>query len=240
MRRVAESQHARAREIGSHIPFGQPVLIGHHSQRRHERDIQRIDRAMHASIAASKEAEELERRARSSERNRVISSDDPEALRKLREKLRDEEELQDRTLRANKILRKAAHPPTATTIREVASTMGWTPERTASHLGTLHSMGQRTFHTTNNAAEIRRIKGRIADMEKRVSTPVRATERIGAVEIREDENRVKLIYPGKPSEHVRKELKSAGFRWSPTSGAWQRHASEGAWYHARRIAGLGT
>ncbi len=83
----AASVHAQARRIGDVIPFGQPVLVGHHSQRRHERDLARIDRGYRKSFALSDRATELERRASSAEKARTVFSDDPEAIDKLREKL---------------------------------------------------------------------------------------------------------------------------------------------------------
>jgi hypothetical protein len=36
-----------------------------------------------------------------------------------------------------------------------------------------------------------------------------------------------------PAEAIRRELKSNGFRWSPTLGAWQRHRSNRATYLAK-------
>jgi hypothetical protein len=47
---------------------------------------------------------------------------------------------------------------------------------------------------------------------------------------------VQLIFPGKPSDEIRARLKSNGFRWSPTAGAWQRMPSAWAWQVAREIA----
>jgi hypothetical protein len=38
----AAAASERSHEIADHIPLGQPVLAGHHSQRRHERDLRRI------------------------------------------------------------------------------------------------------------------------------------------------------------------------------------------------------
>jgi hypothetical protein len=52
----------------------------------------------------------------------------------------------------------------------------------------------------------------------------------------EADNRVKLTFPGKPSDAVRSELKSSGFRWAPSEGVWQRNAGSTATYHAERIA----
>jgi hypothetical protein len=46
-----------------------------------------------------------------------------------------------------------------------------------------------------------------------------------------------MIFPGKPSEEIRTELKRNGFRWSPMAGAWQRMPSTWAWTLAREIAG---
>lgn len=45
-----------------------------------------------------------------------------------------------------------------------------------------------------------------------------------------------MIFPDKPSEEVRKILKSNGFRWSPTYGAWQRNRSRLSADRAKSIA----
>lgn len=48
----SEAAYKRAdlREEASGIPFGQPILVGHHSERRHRAAIKRADNAMRASI----------------------------------------------------------------------------------------------------------------------------------------------------------------------------------------------
>jgi hypothetical protein len=38
----AERAHTAAKGIADNIPFGQPILVGHHSERRHRKDIERI------------------------------------------------------------------------------------------------------------------------------------------------------------------------------------------------------
>lgn len=48
----AASAFKTAHDIGSYIPFGQPILVGHHSEKRHRRDIDRIDRNMRAGTEA--------------------------------------------------------------------------------------------------------------------------------------------------------------------------------------------
>lgn len=58
---AASDQHdAQSRAISAHIPLGQPILVGHHSQRRHERDLERIhchDRQAAEHAAAARDAQ---------------------------------------------------------------------------------------------------------------------------------------------------------------------------------------
>ena len=86
----ATRQSDSARNIGALIPLGQPILVGHHSQRRHENAIKKIDRAMRASVDASKDAVRL-RNAAASVGTGGISSDDPDAIEKLRTELGEAE-----------------------------------------------------------------------------------------------------------------------------------------------------
>src|SRR3546814_14142517 len=63
----ADQAYRRAdlREEVSGIPFGQPILVGHHSERRHRRTIARAEAAMGRAVAESKRADELRRKAAS-------------------------------------------------------------------------------------------------------------------------------------------------------------------------------
>lgn len=91
--------------------------------------------------------------------------------------------------------------------------------------------------TTSNAANIRTVKERIALLENR-STDETQEETIGAATIVDnvEENRVQILFPGKPAEEIRTLLKQNGFRWSPSNGAWQMHRSPMALHRAREIA----
>lgn len=53
----ARASSQAAHEIGRHIPMGQPILVGHHSERRHRRDLDRIDSKMRKSIEESKKSD---------------------------------------------------------------------------------------------------------------------------------------------------------------------------------------
>jgi hypothetical protein len=232
-----------ARLAGAHatldrIPLGQPILVGHHSEGKHRRDLARADAGMRKGYELTTEAAALARRADAAEVSTAVSSDDPDAVDKLRAKLADVERGVEAVKAANKVLRKATKPLTGETIREVAVLLDWSPERTAQTLGILASMGQHLLRTTNAGAERRRLQARIAELEARATAPAKAPEVVGEVRIEESDNRVRMYWPAKPSDEVRAALKGSGFRWSPTEGAWQRHASTQAWYAARDIAAL--
>jgi hypothetical protein len=61
-RAARRAGEARARTDAAHrtmdlIPVGQPILVGHHSERRHRRDLARIDANLRAGAEAGREAE---------------------------------------------------------------------------------------------------------------------------------------------------------------------------------------
>ena len=95
------------------------------------------------------------------------------------------------------------------------------------------------YALTNNNANIRRMKERLASVEKAHATP--ATEQQGTRARLEDcpaENRVRLFYPGKPDADIRATLKSSGFRWAPSLGCWQAYRNNRTLPMARHLAGL--
>ncbi len=225
-RLAAEAESARAGlQPLLNCMNGTPVLVGHHSERRHRRDLARIDNTMRKSFEADTEAKDLARRADAAETSTVVSSDDPDAIVKLRAKLAEAEAMHARLLDANKMLRAVV------CAADIDRHMRWPGGRTAIWL----SMGHKTVPTANSSADIRRIKERISGLEKKAAAPAKAPEIVGDVEIREEENRVRIVFPGKPDETMRSKLKAAGFLWSPHAGAWQRRATESAWCSARKV-----
>lgn len=65
---AAEQRFNTAHAIGSMIPFGQPILVGHHSEGRHRRDLAKIETNMRKGIEESNYSAELARRAEHNER----------------------------------------------------------------------------------------------------------------------------------------------------------------------------
>lgn len=85
----SEQRGAAADEIMSHIPPGQPILVGHHSERRHRKDLARIQDGISASVELGRKAEAQARAADEIEAQaaNAIYDDDPDAIEKLSDKI---------------------------------------------------------------------------------------------------------------------------------------------------------
>ncbi len=234
LRAEAEAVYAKARAIGDHIPMGQPILVGHHSERRHRRDLKRIDGAYSKAAKLSREAETLAPRARSAERNKTISSDDPNALEKLRAKIADLDEDRARGVAINAAIRKGGDVLAALTKLGLKQDIA----RKFLEKDFAGRVGVPDYQFKGNSAERRRLEQRVKVLEAQAKAAPKPSEDVGLATISEADNRVRVVFPSIPPEPLRRALKSAGFRWSPTAGAWQRHASHAAWVAARKIAAV--
>lgn len=229
----------RARAMLDLIPPGQPILVGHYSERGHRAHLARIDRAFRRASTDAAIAATLQRRADRLGRN-GISSDDPTALDQLNAKLARLERRQAFMKQANALIRTGLRTSEAEAVRLLVAT-GHVAEHEAWELVRPDFCGRRGFPDyamSNGNAEIRRIRQRIATLAERATTPVATgSERNGVAWFEDrDENRVCVTFPGKPSADVIADLKRNGFRWSPRFGRWQRQTSNAALHHAQRIA----
>ncbi|MFC3530248.1 DUF3560 domain-containing protein [Paracoccus mangrovi] len=248
----AAYKRADMSEAATGIPFGQPILVGHHSEARHRRAIERADNAMRKSVAEDKRARELRAKA-ASVGTGGISSDDPEAIAKLQKQIDDAEALQKQMKAANQVVKKwskkgvggetegpdfdAYHA--ALKVIVPAATEKVAREFITRHMG---SVGFAPYQLTNNGANIRRLKARVEQLKKAAARPTREHACSGGVTITEnaEENRVQITFPGKPDADTRSVLKSNGFKWAPSQGAWQRKLNNAGIHAARRtIAALG-
>ena len=78
---ISINYYLTVKSIGDVIPFGQPILVGHHSEKRHRRDIEKIHNNMDKSVNALKEAENAESRAEYwDKKKQIINLSTPESL----------------------------------------------------------------------------------------------------------------------------------------------------------------
>ena len=220
-RNVGQATFEQARGQGRLYPPGQPILVGHHSERRHRNYLASMDRLDRKGVEALKKSQELESRA-AAVGTGGIACDDPEAIDKLRSQLEELELLQTLMKTANAAIRK-----------------GKTPEdkiESLIKLGMQEAEGQQlivprfgkdggypSYKLTNNGANIRRIKVRLQELEKLQATPLEEFECADYSYVESaDEGRVMFTFPCKPSEDIRGVLKGNGFKWSPDREAWVR------------------
>jgi hypothetical protein len=205
----ADADQERSRNM---LPYGgEPIKIGHHSEKRHRRDLEKSHGLMRRSIDQRKDAEHLERLADASESSRAVSSDDPDAIMKLRESLAEHEAKRERIKAHNRAAKKAGKP--------IAD----------------------AYVLTNLGANIRRIKARITELERAAVATTPDDVEIGECRIEWDAeaNRMRLYSPdpGPAGRKARSQLmRGYGFIWSLSNRAWQRQASRTAWDWARIAA----
>lgn len=90
------SSHAQAaHDLVKDIPFGQPILIGHHSEASTRRRQDKVGRNMDASIENANRAKEMQQKADNIEAAaaKAIYSDDADAIERLQEKIAKAEAL---------------------------------------------------------------------------------------------------------------------------------------------------
>jgi hypothetical protein len=206
----ANATYTKARTMADAIPFGQPILVGHHSEGRDRNYRKRIDKTYGKAFALSDQADDLARRAEAVGTG-GISSDDPEAVAKLREQLAEAEANQDRMKKANACIRRDD--------RAGLEKMGFSPEQieTLFKPDFAKRVGFASYQLTNNNANIRRIRARIAQLEK-MAQRVDREERGNGYTYREDieDNRAVFLFDTKPTKEVRELMRRNSFLFSPS------------------------
>jgi hypothetical protein len=223
-----------AHDMASVIPFGQPILIGHHSEKRDRNYRARYCKKYDQSHELSNKADHYEQKSQ-----RIgtggIASDDPDAVTKLKKKLASLEDAQKKMKAANVALRKNK---TDETRLDALIKLGFS-ESTANGLLEPDYSGRRGFPSyslTNNNAKIKTTKKRVEALEQEALSEDLTKTYPGFV-YKEDtfDARSKFIFEDKPSEAIRKILKTNGFRWSPTNSAWMRLLNNRSRYIAKSI-----
>lgn len=225
---LSDSLFEKASKMASIIPMGQPILVGHHSEKSDRNYRNRIHNTFGKAFDAEDKAKYYQDKAETIESNDAISSDDPEALAKLKDKLASLQKSQDFMKAANQCLRKKDKEGFLKL--EMATEGMWEELNSPNNFGFAH------YKFSNNSAEIRRIKDRIVQLEKIQALETKEI-RIGdsTIIINIEANRVQILFDSIPPEEMRKKLKLNGFRWSPTQGVWQRHITNYAIYIAKQL-----
>ena len=174
--------------------------------------------------------------------DKIIKSSDENAIEKLESKLEKMQKSQEKMKAANKILRNAklADDEKVKKLIDVGFS-----ESNSIELLKPDFCGRIgfTYHLQNNNGNMRNVRLRIEKLQRQKAAV--ATEIIVEADIETDSeesnirivdnpqaDRIQIFFPGKPDADIRTKLKSNGFRWTPSIGAWQSYRND----KGRRIA----
>ena len=162
-----------------------------------------------------------------------ISADDPEAVTKLQVKLKELEQNQEKMKAVNAYYRKnkaleGCPQLSSEEIERLKASMArnWRPD----------PKPYESFALTNNSANIRRVKARIAELTQRAETEYQGWAfEGGAVKMDKEANRLRVFFDEKPDRETCSAMRHSGFKWAPSVGAWQRQLNDNAVYAAKHL-----
>lgn len=202
-RAAASFDRADMSEERTGIPLGQPVLVGHHSERRHRRTIDRAASAMRKGIEHESKAKHHEQVADTIDHqlDASIFSDDADAVERLESKLASLE-----ARRASiKSLSARCRKGDAEAIAIVSAARGGTPR------------GFEPYVLTNLGGQIRQVKIRIAEVKRRARVTAAAAEAPAGVTVTGGAEWIAVTFAEKPAYQILQALRGAGFRWTAPS-----------------------
>lgn len=241
----SEVAYNKAHQIADFIPFGQPILVGHHSEGRHRSDLKRIDNNMRKSIEEDGKSDYWQHRAEAAEKNTAISYKDPEAIEKLKRTIAEMEKFQLQFRGANKALRQAKilpSDPEATVKMQRLGLSGYLIKEAFSC--NKHSFTGKEYlilpgwMLSNYNNNLRRYRERLTHMEH-MTEKLQHFEEVktdkGEIVKNEEFNGIEIHFPGKPEQEIIDKLKSHGFKWSGRSKCWYHKYSDYALQAAQEI-----
>jgi hypothetical protein len=244
----ASAHAAAARQMAGAIPFGQPILVGHHSETRDRRYRDRIWQKFGQSHAAFEKAKRQEARTDAARRNETFDNGDPQAVLALAAKIEKAQANHEFMKTVNRIIRKHRKANTLQAAIPELVALGIAEDTAARFLTpTYGEIGFADYTLTNNRANIKRMQQRLEELRTLHRARVQAVaddddgeeavDGLDGVTLQRnrDENRLQVRFPGKPSQAVRDVMKANGFRWAPSQDAWQRQLTnnaEWAWQRA--------
>jgi len=230
-KQLSNDFYVRSSEMASFIPFGQPILIGHHSEKSDRNYRNRIHNLMGKSVKAQDTADYYEDKAASIQNNTAIFSDNPDALQLLIEKRDRLLKNQEFMKAANKCIRKGDKAGFLSL--EGGTAALWDEINAAGRFG---GKGYARFELSNNNQTISTVKKRIAFLESQAARPAvdKLIQGIRLVENREA-NRLQIYFGCKPSDEVRAKLRHLSFIYCYSESAWQTRINNWNYHRAKEF-----
>lgn len=197
--------------------------------KKKDRQIAAMDKHLKDLSFIDKYKDKLENILHSQE---VIKSGDSEAIEKLQAKLTELEALQNTMKEVNAYYKKngtldGCELISQKSIDAIKNNMQRVP---------YINRPFESYALTNNNAKIKATKERLELLQKAKAEPIKEVEQSDICKVVENTEimRIQLIFDGKPDEETRTILKSNGFKWAPSQGAWQRQLTDNARYSTKK------
>jgi hypothetical protein len=155
----------------------------------------------------------------------VISQSDPDALVKLKERLKALEGWHEKMVQINKIVRSGKDIEQKLEKLELSEKI---KDQILIKGGELNN-GIPAYVLRNNKGKIKQVRDRITRLEKIKSIePTETPFDGGKIFMNTEEARLQILFDSKPDSTTRDKLKKNAFRWSPKNQAWQRQLTMNA------------
>jgi hypothetical protein len=200
--------------------------VGHHSERRHRRDIERIDSNIGKSVEYTKKADYYESKVEAIESNKAIQSDDPDAIDKLGLKVETLEKIREVMKKINAYYKKNKKLPDDIT-EKMRREITW-------KLANNYDQPYPVFELTNLSARIRTAKKRTEVIAK--ADDFKGFE-VGGITVELNDGQIQVAFPYKPNEETRTKLKTypISLKWSGYSKKWVRKYTGQGEYYAEQL-----
>jgi hypothetical protein len=211
------SAYAGAHRIADGIPFGQPILVGHHSEKHARRDADRIYRGMEKGHDEHKLADHHRSAAAGLAQalDKSIFSDDDDATSALTARIAEREAEREQMKQVNKLYRKgdaaglAALGLSLDTLREKVAAVGYSCV-TAPYAA---------YELQNIGGRFKADRDRLAQLTREREAHTKAEDAGGMLITRYPEHDVCSVrFAEKPARDILDDLRGANYRF--TGGAW--------------------
>jgi len=224
---ASTAAYDRAHAILERIPPGQPILVGHHSEKHHRADLKRIDNAMAQSLERQHMAERHESKADGIERQleHSIFSDDSDAVEALERRIAYHERMRQHMKNVNALYRKGDAEQLAklgfdlTALREKLKTAySWCQQPYPGY--ELQNLGQRIQADKKRLEQVKQQQARHAQAE---AAPNGVTlDHVSGNEY------CRVTFAEKPERTILQLLRAGGYSWGGGSwvGKWEQLPEE--------------
>ena len=219
------------------IPFGQPIITGRGARTRADINYrERAGRKMDHAVEESSKAAYYADRAKTAESDSIISSDDPEAVVKLRKKVESLESAKAEMKRINAFYRKHG---TCKGCEELDDDHAAELDESMKHAYSWETAPYPSYELTSVNQRIKAAKDRIARLERTDRMPDQTIPFDGGeIVVSSEVNRVQIRFEERQGADMTEKLHRYGFHWAHSEKAFQRLKSPNALWAAKQVCSI--